>query len=139
VANVQTSGTVKSRLTHFFNPSAFALASQPTSATCPFPLAPYNTLSNNTTDLKATLYGNSGTGIVLGPGQFNSDIVISKNTKVGGFRKEANLEFRAEMFNAFNHAQFSAPSAVVSSAAFGTITTTSVSPRIVQFALKYTF
>lgn len=139
VANVQTSGTVKSRLTHFFNPSAFALASQPTSATCPFPLAPYNTLSNNTTDLKATLYGNSGTGIVLGPGQFNSDIVISKNTKVGGLRKEANLEFRAEMFNAFNHAQFSAPSAVVSSAAFGTITTTSVSPRIVQFALKYTF
>jgi len=44
------------------------------------------------------------------------------------------------MFNAFNHPQFSNPaSAVVNASAFGQITTTSVAPRIMQFALRYSF
>ena len=86
----------------------------------------------------------SGLGIILGPGQFNWDISLIKTTKVGGLREDATLQFRTEFFNAFNHAQFSNPNAGNSSsdisiANVGQITSTSVNPRLIQFALKYIF
>ena len=46
------------------------------------------------------------------------------------------LNFRAEFFNLFNHAQFGAPIADVSSVAFGGVNSTVGNPRLVQFALK---
>jgi len=59
---------------------------------------------------------------------------------VGGIREDGTLQFRAEFFNVFNHAQFSNPAVAVDSAAsFGQITSTSVNPRLIQFALKYAF
>jgi hypothetical protein len=85
-------------------------------------------------------YGNSGVGVVLGPPQFNWDISASKQTKVGGIREGGTLQLRGEFFNTFNHPQFNNPSASSSTATtFGVITQTSVSPRLIQFALKYTF
>jgi len=85
-------------------------------------------------------YGNSGVGIILGPGQFNWDISLVKDTKVGGLREDANLQFRAEFFNVFNHPQFNNPAVVdVSKSTFGQITTASVNPRVIQLALKYIF
>jgi hypothetical protein len=87
-----------------------------------------------------TGYGNSGIGIILGPGQFNWDMSLVKDTKVGGLREDATLQFRTEFFNTFNHAQFNNPSVVdVSKSTLGNIVTTSVSPRVIQFALKYSF
>jgi hypothetical protein len=87
-----------------------------------------------------TGYGDSGLGILLGPGQFNWDISLIKTTKVGGIREDAALQFRAEFFNAFNHAQFNNPSVTdISIPVAGQITSTSVNPRLVQFALKYIF
>ena len=93
-----------------------------------------------------TGYGNSGTGILLGPGQFNWDISILKTTRV---TEKQTVQFRAEFFNAFNHAQFNNPNSNGgfltnsipdrSSGSFGQITTTSVNPRVIQFALKYLF
>ena len=92
-----------------------------------------------------TLYGNSGTGIITGPGQFNFDLSILKTTQI--FEKQT-LQFRAEFFNLFNHPQFTNPNygqgaiyALPNFAAgsFGQITSTSVNPRIIQFALKYIF
>jgi hypothetical protein len=84
-----------------------------------------------------TGYGNSGVGILLGPGQVNFDASLIKNTPI---TERQNLQFRAEFFNLFNHPQFSNPSLAVSSpSTFGQITTTSVNPRIIQFALKYIF
>ena len=92
-----------------------------------------------------TLYGNSGTGIIQGPGQFNFDISILKTTKIF---ENHTLQFRAEFFNAFNHPQFTNPNygqgaiyALPNFAAgnFGQITSTSVNPRVIQFALKYIF
>ncbi len=92
-----------------------------------------------------TLYGNSGTGIILGPGQFNFDISILKTTQI---LEKQTLQFRAEFFNAFNHPQFTNPNygqgaiyALPNFAAgnFGQITSTSVNPRVIQFALKYIF
>jgi carboxypeptidase family protein/TonB-dependent receptor-like protein len=90
-------------------------------------------------DGRATAFGNSGVGIAFGPDQRNFDIAIIKRTSISRLRENANIEFRAEFFNAFNTTQFSNPSTNVSSAAFGTITTTSVNPRVIQFGLKVNF
>jgi hypothetical protein len=57
---------------------------------------------------------------------------------VGIIRENADLEFRAEFFNAFNKSQFTAPSQAVVGA-FGVISSTSVASRIIQFALRYNF
>ena len=85
-------------------------------------------------------FGNSGQGITLGPPQNNWDISISKITRVGGIRESATLEFRTEFFDAFNHPQFNNPSVGVNNeATFGQITSLSVNPRLIQFALKYAF
>ncbi|HVZ59447.1 MAG TPA: hypothetical protein VG892_01560, partial [Terriglobales bacterium] len=89
-----------------------------------------------------TGYGNSGLGVILGPGQMNFDATLQKTTRVGGVREDANLIFRAEFFNLFNHAQFNAPTGAqtqLQSSTFGQITSTSVNPRLIQFALKYVF
>jgi hypothetical protein len=92
-----------------------------------------------------TDYGNSGTGIILGPGQFNWDIAILKRIRI---LEEHLIQFRTEFFNAFNHPQFSNPNfgpaatyalPNVRSGAFGQITSTNVNPRVIQFALKYSF
>ncbi|HUA18641.1 MAG TPA: carboxypeptidase-like regulatory domain-containing protein [Bryobacteraceae bacterium] len=85
-----------------------------------------------------TGFGNSGVGILLGPGQFNFDASLIKTTKLG---ERQTLIFRAEAFNLFNHPQFGNPAnlAVSTPAAFGAITTSSVNPRILQLALKYYF
>lgn len=87
-----------------------------------------------------TGYGDAGLGILLGPGQFNWDMSLIKTTKVGGIREDGTLQFRAEFFNAFNHPQFNNPGVVdVSKSNVGQITTASVNPRLIQFALKYAF
>ena len=135
--NIFTSGSIESRLNGFFNSSAFANASAATStnAACPFPLAP-----NSAGDPKATMFGNTGRAILMGPGQGNWDLSLSKQTRVGGIREDGNLEFRAEAFNAFNHPQFSNPGTAISSpGTFGIITSTSVGPRVLQLALRYVF
>jgi hypothetical protein len=90
-------------------------------------------------DGAATGFGSAGSGWILGPGQFNFDTAFTKDTKVGGLREDATLQFRAEFFNFFNHPQFSNPATTVNSGTFGRITTMSVSPRLVQLALRYSF
>jgi Carboxypeptidase regulatory-like domain/TonB-dependent Receptor Plug Domain len=86
-----------------------------------------------------TGFGNSGVGIVTGPGQINTDLAIIKKFAVRWPVEAANLEFRTEFFNVFNHAQFADPDTNFSSATFGKIQTTAVNPRVMQFALKYSF
>jgi hypothetical protein len=84
-----------------------------------------------------TGYGDSGVGILLGPGQFNFDASLIKNTRI---KESQNIQFRAEFFNLFNHPQFANPALALSTpATFGQITSSSVNPRIIQFALKYIF
>jgi len=87
-----------------------------------------------------TGYGDSGIGVILGPGQFNWDVSLAKTTRVGGLHEDATVQFRAEFFNLFNHSQFSNPAVAVDSpASFGQITGLSVNPRLIQFGLKYIF
>ena len=87
-----------------------------------------------------TGFGNSGLGILYGPGQFNFNTSLVKTTRVGGLREDATLQFRAEFFNLFNHPQFANPGSLdLNNVNFGQITSTSVNPRLIQFALKYMF
>ena len=84
-----------------------------------------------------TGFGNAGFGLVLGPGQNNWDTSLAKMFHL---RESQTVQFRAEFFNTWNHPQFSNPNTVASApTGYGTISTTSVSPRIVQLALKYSF
>jgi hypothetical protein len=84
-----------------------------------------------------TGYGNSAIGSITGPGQFNFDMSLIKTTKLweGG-----SLEFHLDAFNIFNHAQFNPPGNDLNTAStFGIITSTSVTPRVMQFGLKFLF
>ena len=54
----------------------------------------------------ATDYGNSAVGIATGPGQFNWDISIVKNTQI---TERVRMQFRSDFYNAFNHPQFAPP------------------------------
>ena len=64
---------------------------------------------------------------------------VAKNTRVGGIHEDSVLQFRAEFFNIFNHPQFSNPASDFANGNFGQITSTSVNPRLIQFARKYIF
>lgn len=80
--------------------------------------------------------GNAGRGILTGPGINNFDLQIFKETRL---REKQSLDFRWEMFNAFNHAQFTAPAVNLEApGTFGVITNTR-DPRIMQFVLRYSF
>src|SRR4030095_15865312 len=83
-------------------------------------------------DGRGTAFGNSGVGIAFGPDQRNVDFAIIKRTSLRALRESANVEFRTELFNAFNTTQFGNPSSSVTSTTFGVISTTSVNPRIIQ-------
>ncbi len=90
----------------------------------------------------AGFYGNLGRNTLVGPGLVNFDFSLVKNTPI---TERLHLEFRAELFNIFNHANFSTPpnslftatGARVGSAAV--ITKTDTSSRQIQFALKLAF
>jgi hypothetical protein len=86
-----------------------------------------------------TAFGNSGTGLVSGPGQANLDLAVSKMQALPWLHEKTALQFRAELFNAFNHPQFANPDSNFSSPTFGVISSTSVSARVTQLALKLSF
>jgi hypothetical protein len=85
-----------------------------------------------------TGYGNSAIGAITGPGQFNFNMSLIKTTKIW---EHGTLEFHLDAFNVFNHSQFNPPygNDVNAPAIFGKITSTSVTPRVMQFGLKYLF
>ncbi|MBI1356466.1 MAG: hypothetical protein GC160_19155 [Acidobacteria bacterium] len=80
-------------------------------------------------------FGNSSRNPLHGPGNNNWDIGIQK---LFGITEGVRVQFRAEMFNAFNHAQFNNPNANASSGNFGLIGSAG-RPRLVQFGLKVLF
>jgi outer membrane receptor protein involved in Fe transport len=80
-------------------------------------------------------FGDLGRNTLRGPGINNWDISFLKDTKITESKK---VEFRAEFFNAFNHAQFLNPDAAGFSGTFGQISQTR-GPRLIQFGLKLYF
>jgi hypothetical protein len=83
-----------------------------------------------------TDFGTLGRNIIRGPKEINTDFSIMKLVPVIEGQK---LEFRAEFFNLFNNVNFANPVSVKTSGNFGQIATTTTGPRVIQFALKYSF
>jgi len=95
-------------------------------------LAPANTPANG------GFYGNVGRDTLTGPGLATWDFSVLKDTRI---RERLNAQFRAEIFNLLNRANFNLPNAVVFtpsglSPTAGQITSTSTTSRQVQFGLK---
>lgn len=81
--------------------------------------------------------GNANRTPVNGPGFVNTDFSVIKRFAL---KENMGLDFRAEIFNLFNHAQFGLPASDFNApGTFGKINSTVNGPRLVQFGLKFTF
>lgn len=80
-------------------------------------------------------FGDSRRRFFHGPGLNNFDMALLKNTKL---TETKQLELRFEAFNAFNHAQFTAPTGEINSSQFGLVTG-SRAARIMQVGAKFLF
>jgi len=87
--------------------------------------------------------GTAARAPVYGPDYVNTDFSAIKHFQV---REQIGVDFRAEFFNLFNHAQFNAPglsstpgSDLASGGTFGKVTQTVGNPRVIQFALRLVF
>jgi len=94
--------------------------------------------------------GNFGRNTLIGPGLISTDVSVVKNWDLAGDR--ARLQFRFEMFNLPNHANFAVPSGTaqiaftgftngqnVMNPSHGRITSTIGVPRQLQLSLKLLF
>ena len=86
--------------------------------------------------------GNSGRNILDGPGMQNVDLSLMKNWLLNENARK-RFQFRWEVFNVFNHANFQLPNRNFNETAAGYISSTQASgsggPRIMQFALRYEY
>jgi len=62
--------------------------------------------------------GTAGFGILRGPGSWTANGALARNFRIA---ERARLQFRADMFNALNHVNYSNPSASINSSTFGQI------------------
>ena len=69
-----------------------------------------------------------------GPAYRDVDFALVKHTKIAG---EAEMEFRAEIFDIFNTPEFAQPNGSFGAAAFGSITSTVTDPRVLQLAIRF--
>ncbi len=107
---------------YWFNPNDFATAATPNGAPVP-PLGSFNNGTQRT--------------ICCGPGLIDFDFSVHKKIVLSETRY---LQFRAEIFNVFNHTNYSNPDGGFSDGptSFGKITSAG-DPRLLQFALKFFF
>jgi outer membrane receptor protein involved in Fe transport len=137
----------------WFNPNSFSSA-QCGDSNDPLPCTPGPTIlpSNDQVVANPALatYGTLPRNFLRGPGYINFDLSLSKTTAI---TERMKLEFRAEFFNIFNHANFQNPGGDntqgvnINSSQFGQILSTGVGsgstydpePRIIQLALRLTF
>lgn len=80
-------------------------------------------------------YGNSARYILTGPGYMNWNAAVHKNWALG---ETSQMQFRWEMFNAFNRANFNNPSTNIQSGDFGLVTTAQ-GGRSMLFGLRLDF
>src|SRR5262249_35281765 len=83
----------------------------------------------------AGYFGNGGTGILTGPHLINFDMTLSKDFRV--FEKQT-VQFRAELFNIFNHTNFTSVATAFGSGTLGQVTA-AADPRIAEFSLRFHF
>src|SRR5262249_30423854 len=80
-------------------------------------------------------YGTSGRNILTGPGTCNLDFSAVKQFKI---TERLSLQYRAELFNAFNHTALNNPGTSVTGGGFGQIVRARAS-RVIQIALRFLF
>jgi hypothetical protein len=81
-------------------------------------------------------YGDQQRGWFTGPGYRNVDLALVRAFRLGGTHR---IEARLESFNLFNWTRWDNPQVSLNSSQFGKITSTNGDPRVMQFALKYSF
>jgi hypothetical protein len=91
------------------------------------------------TNISAGGRGNIGYRTFRKDGTNNWNLALARSFLLPGAGSEKQLQFRAEFFNFFNHAQFSAPGTSVSSPTFGQITNTVNKGRVTQLTLRFLF
>jgi hypothetical protein len=117
-----------------FDPSSFSTG-------CIDPADPTNLVdnplcSNEPGGVVLGTIGNAPRTICCGPGEFQTDIGVFKNTNIG---ERYRLQFRGEIYNLFNYAQFFQPDGNVTDGSdFGRVKRAR-DPRLMQFALKFYF
>jgi hypothetical protein len=95
----------------------------------------------------ANLLGNAGRNSITGPKLVNVDFSMVKNTSIRRISETFNVQFRAEIFNIFNHSNFLPPEPVNGTSgsqvfkqsgapSAGGIDSLATPPRDVQLALK---
>jgi hypothetical protein len=80
-------------------------------------------------------FGNAANGSITGPGLVTFDMALYKDFRIG---EHQTIQFRGELFNIFNHTNFSGVSTAYGASNFGQVTS-ALDPRIVEFALRYHF
>jgi hypothetical protein len=95
------------------------------------------------------LRGNGGRNIINGPGLTSLDFSVFKNSYIKRISEKFNVQFRAEIFNILNHANFAPPSTPTNtdifdgtgnrSGAAGLLNRTTTTSREIQFAVKVIF
>ena len=127
----------------YINLSCFTLPKAPSGSG--IACRPFKTDLTGTTC--ANLDGNAGRNMLTGPGLFNMDFSVIKNTKFPRISENFNIQFRVEMFNFLNHVNWQIPltnpnifNQNGSSAGGGALDTESVPyGRDIQFGLKMIF
>ncbi len=123
----------------WFNPLMFSL---PSLVPCP-----------NNPALTCGTLGDASRGLLRGPGLTQWDFSLVKDTALPFLGERSRLEFRAEIFNILNHANFAMPIGTVFAgsnkdaggwsespvATAGLITSTATSSRQIQLVLKLLF
>lgn len=93
-------------------------------------------------------FGNAGRNVLAGPDYAMTNVSLVKNTSVGALGSGGQVQFRLELFNLLNRANFATPDRVVFAAAgpneaplatAGRITGTNTSARQLQIGVKILF
>ena len=82
-------------------------------------------------------FGTAGMSSLAGPGYFDVDASVSRYFAVPRHENQ-RFELRFEFFNLFNHANFATPNSTETSSKLGQIQS-AADPRILEFAMKYSF
>ncbi|MGH9929041.1 MAG: TonB-dependent receptor domain-containing protein, partial [Pyrinomonadaceae bacterium] len=81
-------------------------------------------------------FGTLGRNTFRGPGIFNTDVSVFKNTRI---TEGTKIQLGFEFFNVFNHPNFTVPSNNVNNGDFGQIKNNAYPGRVVQYRFKFIF
>jgi hypothetical protein len=85
-------------------------------------------------------FGNAGEGVITGPGRVNFNMSLYKTFRMPfpGDPEGAQVQFRFDTFNTFNHTQFHDIGTTFGASNFGQVVDT-YDPRVMELALKFMF